>query len=136
MRVRKPPVPTRAMAAGVIHKDGKILITQIPPEGLLGGLWEFPGGAVENGEDARAACIRHILDRTGLSVAGCRHLGRVRHAYSHFKVVVDLFDCRWRSGAVRLNGPADFRWIGLAELARYPLPKTHHKFMPLLQRDA
>jgi A/G-specific adenine glycosylase len=132
-RVRKPPVPTRAMVAGVIQKGRKVLITQIPPDGLLGGLWEFPGGGVEKGESAEAACIRNILAKTGFSVAACTHLGRIRNAYTHFKVVVDLFLCRCRTGAVRLEGPADYRWIGLDELAQYPLPKTHHKFMPLLR---
>lgn len=132
-RVRKRPVPTHAMVAGVIQKGQNVLITQIPPNGLLGGLWEFPGGRVEPGETAEAACIRHILEKTGLSVDASGHLGLIRHAYTHFKVVVDLFFCHYRTGKVRLEGPVDYRWIGLDELSQYPLPKTHHKFMPLLQ---
>lgn len=135
LRIRKPPVPTRAMVAGVVRKGRRMLITRIPPEGLLGGLWEFPGGAVAEGEEASLSCIRHIRERTGLSVADCRHLGRIRHAYTHFKVVVDLFACRWTSGAVHLDGPADFRWIDAGELAHFPLPGTHHKFMPLLDGE-
>ncbi len=131
-RMVKPPVPTRLMAAGLIRNADKVLITQIPPEGLLGGLWEFPGGIVDPGESAETACVRHILEKTGLSVEPCGHLGRIRHAYTHFKVVVDLFLCRCRSGSVRLEGPVDYRWIGLDELKHYPLPKTLHKFMPLL----
>ena len=133
-RVRKPPVPTRAMVAGVVQKDRKMLITQIPLDGLLGGLWEFPGGRVENGESGEAACMRHITEKTGLSVAEGAHLGRIRHAYTHFKVVADLYLFRWLAGEVRLEGPADHRWIGMDELAQYPLPKTHHKFMPLLNK--
>ncbi len=131
-RIRKPPVPTRAAAAGVVLKDGRILIVQIPPDGLLGGLWEFPGGRVDAGESAEAACIRHIQKKTGLSVAAAERLGRIRHAYTHFKVVADLFRFEWRSGDVRLDGPVDHRWIRPDALTQYPLPKTHHKFMPLL----
>ena len=133
-RVRKPPVPMHVMAVGMIRKGQKILITQIPPEGLLGGMWEFPGGRVEQGESSEAACIRHIRQKTGLSVTVAGHLGRIRHAYTHFKVSVDLFFCRWQTGEVRLEGPVDHRWVRVDELAHYPLPKTHHKFMPLLGR--
>jgi A/G-specific adenine glycosylase len=132
-RIRKPPVPTRASAAGVIRKGGEVLIVQIPPEGLLGGLWEFPGGRVDRGESAEAACIRHIRGKTGLSVEAAEHLGRIRHAYTHFKVVADLFLFRWQAGSVRLDGPADYRWVRPDALAGYPLPRTHHKFMPLLE---
>ena len=135
-RVRKPPVPTHAVVAGVIQKDRKMLITQIQPDGLLGGLWEFPGGVSKTGESGEAACMRHILEKTGLSVAEGVHLGRIRHAYTHFKVVADLYLFRWLAGEVRLEGPVDHRWIGMDELVQYPLPKTHHKFMPLLPERA
>jgi len=130
-RIRKPSIPTRAIAAGVIRKDGKVLILQIPLEGLLGGFWEFPGGGVDAGESAEAACIRHIRTKTGLSVDACGHLGRIRHAYTHFRVLADLFLFRWRSGSVFLDGPVDHRWVDPEELVHYPLPKTHHKFMSL-----
>ncbi|MDX9817722.1 MAG: NUDIX domain-containing protein, partial [Desulfococcus multivorans] len=70
--------------------------------------------------------------KTGLSVDTCGHLGRIRHAYTHFKVLADLFIFRWRSGSVCLDDHLDHRWVGPEELTQYPLPKTHHKFMSLL----
>ncbi|MCP3953979.1 MAG: A/G-specific adenine glycosylase, partial [Desulfobacterales bacterium] len=55
---KRKPVPTVPMVAGVIRKNGKFLITRRKPEGLLGGLWEFPGGALQKGEDAAVGCVR------------------------------------------------------------------------------
>jgi A/G-specific adenine glycosylase len=60
-------------------------------------------------------------------------LTKVKHAYTHLRIVMDVFRCRYVSGRVRLNGPVDFRWVRVADLDRYPFPKANHKFMPLLR---
>ncbi len=128
------PVPTVPMVAGVIRKKGKLLITRRKPEGLLGGLWEFPGGELQKGEDAAVGCVRAIRETTGLKVEINTPLSRVKHAYTHFKIELDVFYCRvWPGSSVRLNGPADFRWVNLAELDDYAFPKANKKFMDLLR---
>lgn len=135
VRVKSKPTPEYHIAVGVIYKEDCVLITQRKAEGLLGGLWEFPGGKVKPGETAEAACIREIQEEVGLSVETVNFLTRVNHAYSHFKIVVDVFRCRHRAGDVVLNGPADYRWIRLEEIDRYPFPRANHKFIPLLMPD-
>ena len=133
-RERRRPVPTHHMVAGVVRKKGKVLITRRKPEGLLGGLWEFPGGEIKREEDAGAACIRAIQRATGLNVEIDAHLTRVKHAYTHFKIRLDVFNCRYLSGGrVRLCGPVDFRWVRLEEINAYAFPKANLKFIPLLQ---
>lgn len=131
-RIARKPVPTYHIAAGVVRKDGKVLITRRKPEGLLGGLWEFPGGKVKEGEDVHAACIREIREETGILAEVDSYLTRVKHAYTHFRIEMDVFCCRYVSGRVRLKGPEAFRWIRVKDLPRYPFPKANLKFIPLL----
>jgi A/G-specific adenine glycosylase len=62
------------------------------------------------------------------------HLTRVKHAYTHFKIRLDVFNCRYLSGGrVLLCGPVDFRWVRLEEINAYAFPKANLKFIPLLQ---
>lgn len=133
VRMKKRAVPTHRVAVGVIEKNGRYLITRRKPDGLLGGLWEFPGGKIRDGETAADACVREILEETGLDVMVASKIAEVRHAYTHFKIRMSVFLCRYRSGRVRLSGPVDHRWIGLSELDAYPFPKANHKFIPALK---
>jgi len=132
-RLQKGPTPLRAVAAGVVERRGMILITRRAPDGLLGGLWEFPGGGVRDGEAPEDACRREIREETGLEVMVEEKLARVRHAYSHFRIVMDVFRCRHLSGRVKLAGPVDHRWIRPGSIGRFPLPAANHKFLHLLK---
>lgn len=132
VRVKSKPTPEYRIAVGVIYKEDCVLITRRKVEGLLGGLWEFPGGKLKPDETAEAACVREIREEVNLSVEKVNFLTRVNHAYSHFKIVVDVFRCHYRAGEVILNGPVDYRWIRLEEIDRYPFPRANHKFIPLL----
>ena len=132
-RVKTPPIPQFRIATGVVRKGKKILVTRRKPEGLLGGLWEFPGGKIKKGETAEAACVREILEETHIHVEAVEHLSRIRHAYTHFKIVMDVFICGYMSGRIRLKGPDDFRWIRPDEIDDYPFPGANHKFIPRLK---
>ena len=132
VRIRKKKVPTHHIAIGVIRKEDKILITRRKLDGLLGGLWEFPGGKVEKGEEAEQACAREILEETGIQTRVDTFITRVRHAYTHFKIEMDVFYCTYLSGTIRLNGPIDHKWIRLKEIDKYPFPRANLKFIPLL----
>jgi A/G-specific adenine glycosylase len=135
-KLKKSPTPQFKIAVGVVFKNGRVLITRRKPEGLLGGLWEFPGGKIQNNEKAKDACIRELREETNLSVAVDTHLSRIKHAYTHFKIVMDVFCCSYISGKVTLNGPVDHRWIKLGKLDDYPFPKANHKFFPELKKFA
>lgn len=99
-RIKSKPVPTYKIAVGVVRHNYKMLITRRNPKGLLGGLWEFPGGKLNKGESAQAACIREIYEETGLTVETQAFITQVKHAYTHFKIVMDIFYCRYVSGDV------------------------------------
>ncbi|MBN2344381.1 MAG: A/G-specific adenine glycosylase, partial [Deltaproteobacteria bacterium] len=89
VRLSKKRVPTRHIAVAVIQKGDTFLITKRKNEGLLGGLWEFPGGSVETGESAADACLREVREEVNLRVRIERPLTTVHHAYTHFKIKMD-----------------------------------------------
>jgi A/G-specific adenine glycosylase len=125
-------VPLHHIAVGVVRRGDRLLITRRKSEGLLGGLWEFPGGKLKPGESAAEACVREILEEVNLQVQVLGRLTRVRHAYTHFRICMDVFTCRFMAGEVRLNGPADYRWVRPNEIDAYPFPRANRKFIPLL----
>ncbi len=134
---RKSPrraVPTARIAVGVVSRRGRVLITRRAESAMLGGLWEFPGGKIRSGESAAAACRREIREETGLDVDVVERVTRVRHAYTHLKVEIDVFRCVHKQGRVRLHGPVDHRWILLEETEHYAFPKANHKFLSALKQ--
>ena len=132
LRDRRAAVPEHALVAGVVVKRGKMLLLRRPDEGFLGGLWEFPGGRRRDRESAEQACRRTIRDHTGLSVTVGDPITRVRHAYTHFKITVEVMACRCEAGRVRLNGSAAFRWVTPGQLQGFPLPGAVKKVLPYL----
>jgi A/G-specific adenine glycosylase len=136
VRAPRKAVPSYQVAVGVVEDGDRMLITRRPPEGLLGGLWEFPGGKIEKDETPEQACVREIAEEVSLDVDVVEFVTRVRHAYTHFKVELDVFLCRYKGGKVALNSATDYRWITREEFEQYAFPKANHKFIPFLLDDA
>ena len=134
LKKRTARVPQHHIAVGIVYKNGSMLITRRKPEGLLGGLWEFPGGKVGKGESAASACVREIKEEVNLDVEVETMLTRVHHAYTHFRIVMDVYVCRHVSGRVKRRGPVDHRWISIEQIERFPFPRANHKFIPLLKK--
>jgi A/G-specific adenine glycosylase len=120
----KPPLPHYTVTAGIIEHREQILITQRPQQGLLGGLWEFPGGKQMPGEDLTACLQREIREELGVEIVVGSAFGTYRHAYTHFRITLHAFRCQLADGlqpqALQVN---DLRWIGPVELADYPMGK-------------
>jgi A/G-specific adenine glycosylase len=135
LRLKAKKIPCHCISTGIVIKNGKLLVTRRKPAGLLGGLWEFPGGKRLTGETARAACIREIKEETGLDVCISSFLTRIKHAYTHFKIEMDVFYCDYVSGDITLNGPIDYQWITPMEISRLAFPKANLKFISLIDQD-
>ena len=140
----RPPrkhIPHYDVVAGVIRHsqisaDAKFLIARRPLDSMLGGLWEFPGGKVEASENYEEALRREIAEELAIDIRVGRYLTEVKHAYTHFKIVMDVFCCSYLAGKIKLNGPVDYRWIKLDKLDNYPFPKANHKFFRELKQFA
>lgn len=133
-KIQKKRTPTYHIAAGVILKKDQLLITRRKPEGLLGGLWEFPGGKLKPKETAADACVREIHEETGIRVKIVKPIAVIKHAYTHFKIDMTVFICEYLSGRIRLKGPVDFRWVSEDELDNYAFPKANLKFFDSLKQ--
>lgn len=131
-RQKKAPVPVHRLAVGIVRRRGKILIIRRREEGLLGGLWEFPGGRIQEHETLEAACRRSVRQAVDLHVHVTGFLGRVKHAYSHFAEEREVCVCRAGPGRVQLADADAFRWIRLPETGRYPFTGASHKTLSLL----
>ncbi|MBP8974282.1 MAG: A/G-specific adenine glycosylase [Anaerolineae bacterium] len=120
-------------AAVTCRDDGRLLIAQRPLEGMLGGLWEFPGGKREPGESLRDCLRRELREELGIEVAVGEQIGTVRHAYTHFRITLYAFACRIIAGEPVALGCADWAWVTLDELDRYAFPVTDQKIIAMLR---
>lgn len=133
LRLKANPTPKHRLVCAVVVKNGRLLLIQRPAEGLLGGLWEFPNGPWDSDEESRCACRNMVRSAVGLDVKPLGRLTGVHHAYSHFKIQMSVFYCRWQSGRVCLNGPRAFRWLPFEKLAEFPLHGAVQKIVPYLE---
>ena len=119
----KAAVPHITVTAGVLHENGRVLIARRPVNGLLGGLWEFPGGKVEAGESHAQALSRELEEELGITTETGELLGRYNHAYTHFKVTLYAYHARVTAGEIKLLQASEARWVDLTELDAYPMGK-------------
>jgi A/G-specific adenine glycosylase len=119
---------------GVIIKDGRVLIQRRPDEGLLGGLWEFPGGKVKPGETLRAALARELEEELGVRPVRPRPLLTVDHSYTRFLVTLHAFTCGL--AAEPELDPRARRWVKLSALRAYPFPSGSAKIVERLLANA
>ncbi len=124
---QRPALPHYTVTAAVIQRDGKLLIARRPANGLLGGLWEFPGGKLQEGEDLPACLRREIKEELGVEIEVGAALGVYRHAYTHFSVTLHAFACRLISGEPLPLQASDLRWSAPAELPDYPMGKLDRR---------
>lgn len=131
-RKPKKKVPHYEIVVAAIYKNGRYLLGQRSPEGLLGGLWEFPGGKVEAGETHEEALRREIREELGIGVKVGGLVATVNHAYSHFKVTLNVYKCTHTSETPKANAHTKLKWVTPNQFDEYAFPKANHKFLRLL----
>jgi len=105
-------IPQRREAAVLIRNSaGEVLMIKRPQRGLLGGLWRFPGCAIERGEQPATKLRSCLRDGLGLRVAPGKEIFRIEHGYSHFSVEVHVFEGRIREGLTGNDGALPWRWV-------------------------
>lgn len=132
LKRRKKPTPHYEIVAAAIRRNGRYLLGKRPPDGLLGGLWEFPGGKVEPGETHEQALAREIREELGVAVAIGKRLASVRHAYSHFRITLHVFSCSRVRGRPKANYHAELRWVPRKRFDRYAFPAATVKMLDAL----
>jgi A/G-specific adenine glycosylase len=132
--VRRPgkAIPHHTIVVAAIRRRGRYLIGKRPTDGLLGGLWEFPGGKIEPGETHAQALAREVREETGLTIRVGRRIAVVDHAYSHFSVTLHVYDCRLVSGRPTARFHTELKWVSRDQLDQYALPAANRRFLDKL----
>ena len=124
--------PRYNVVVGIIYKKNNFIITKRKTEGLLGGLWELPGGKVKKGETKENALKREIREELNIAIEIQKKLPNVKHEYSHFKVNIFPYFCSYEGGRVSLDGPVAWDWININEIKTKSFPKATHKVFNLI----
>lgn len=128
--------PERHLAVPVIFRRGRVLIARRRTGGLLGGMWEFSGGAIAPGESPRAACRRAAAAELGVRVRLGDPLGTVKHAFSHFHLTLHIFRCEYVSGEPCSKSADRVRWAYPRELDRFAWSSAHRRIVAMVQETA
>lgn len=128
-RASRKPLPEIRAAVAILWRGSRFAVTRRPSGGLLGGLWELPGGKVEAGESPEEAVVRELWEELGARAEGVEALPEVRHAYSHFRVILHPFECRLAEGSSFSRTAAPCRWIAPEERADLPFPAATRKIL-------
>ncbi|MFQ3567612.1 MAG: A/G-specific adenine glycosylase [Aggregatilineales bacterium] len=134
VKKRKAPPPHYDVAAGLVWNDrGQLLIAQRPLDGLLGGLWEFPGGKREAGETLTECLRRELREELAIEVEVGDLFTVVRHGFTHFKITLHAFTCRHTAGTPQTIGVADWAWVMPEQLDAYSFGKADRAVIEALQ---
>jgi A/G-specific adenine glycosylase len=115
--------PHYTVTAAVIERGDQLLIARRPQNGLLGGLWEFPGGKLEDGETLEACLKREILEELQMEIQVGQPVGIYRHAFTHFRITLHAFLCA-AVGEPAATEASAVRWVSPHELGDFPMGKV------------
>jgi A/G-specific adenine glycosylase len=134
---KKPAVPHVVVTAAILSRDGQVLIARRPEGGLLGGMWEFPGGKLEEGEDLPTCLRREIDEELGAAIQVGDEFGVYQHAYTHFRVTLHAFRCTLVEGEPAPIQPSELAWVTVGQLAAYPMGKIDRQIsIDLVRRQS
>jgi 8-oxo-dGTP diphosphatase len=123
------------VAAGLIFRDGRLLITQRPVGGHLAGLWEFPGGKREPDESFEECLRRELMEELGIEIAVGNLIESITHEYPGKTVHLRFFRCAWIAHEPQALGCPAFRWIGRERLDEHEFPAADAQLLEVLKRD-
>ncbi len=136
VRSRRRPTPHFDVVAGIVwhaSDPDRFLIAQRPLDGMLGGLWEFPGGKQQPGETLPEALARELREELAIEVAVGEHLVSLDHAYTHFRITLHAYHARHTGGEPVCLGVAGWRWVTLADLDAYAFARTDQRIIEALR---
>ena len=136
---KRPAIPHFDVCAGLIRDQrGHLLIAQRPLDGLLGGLWEFPGGKRQAGESLKACLARELREELAIEVEVGERFTLVKHAFTHFRITLHAFDCRYLGALPPHAEPQAIEalawaWARLDELDDYSFGKADRMVIAALR---
>ena len=126
----------KIIGVGVIwNQQGQILIDRRRPTGVLGGLWEFPGGKIEAGESVEECIKREIWEELGIVIEVGKHLITIAHTYSHLHVTLIVHHCHYLDGTPQPIECDEIRWVTLEEIDKFTFPQANFQIIAALRQE-
>ena len=126
-------MPAIDVAAGLVFRQGKLLITQRHADVHLGGLWEFPGGKREPHETFEQCLARELIEELGIEVEVRELIESITHEYPEKTVHLRFFRCEWRQHEPQPLGCLALKWVGPLELGHYAFPSADEMLLEKLR---
>jgi len=123
------------VAAAVISRDGRYLITRRKVGTHLGGLWEFPGGKREAEESLPDCLRRELREELGVEITEPVPFQTIRHEYPEKSVELHFFQCAITAGAAQPLDCDDLKWVTASELASFTFPPADRTLVKRLQDE-
>jgi 8-oxo-dGTP diphosphatase len=122
-------------ACALIDSDGRVLLARRPEGKRMAGLWEFPGGKLQQGETPEAALIRELKEELAIdvSVACLAPFTFASYDYGRFHLLMPLYLCRRWKGTPKPRENQTLAWVRPLKLADYPMPPADRPLIPLLR---
>ena len=122
-------------ACALVDLDGRVLLARRPEGKQMAGLWEFPGGKLQDGETPEAAVIRELKEELGINVAqSClAAFAFASHSYDNFHLLMPLFVCRRWRGTPQAQEGQTLAWVHANKLGDYAMPEADRPLVPLLR---
>lgn len=118
------------MSCAIVEDKGKLFIQQRMSDDIWGGLWEFPGGRLKDGESPLEAARRELYEETELRAVDFRPFATVIHHYTRYRVTLHSFICALDGKAgPKLHAAQQYRWVPLEGLSEYAFPSGHRQLI-------
>ena len=133
----KPRAPSKKIevSAAVLQRGKKVFIQQRPHEGLMGGLWEFPGGKRKKNETPEDCLIREIQEELGIDIDISEKLMVIKHSYTKFRVTLHVFRVRLETGRLKPTQCEQWKWVNHEQLNSYTFPSANGKIVKYLTQN-
>jgi len=126
-------IPSFDVVVGMIYKKNKFLISKRKKNGLLGGLWELPGGKKMINETDQNCLKREIKEELNITIDVINKIGYIKHQYSHFKINLIGYICQYSTGNPQPLAADDLRWISKKSIKNFAFPKSTIKLFALTE---
>ncbi|MDQ7080874.1 MAG: 8-oxo-dGTP diphosphatase MutT [Paracoccaceae bacterium] len=122
-------------AVALVDAEGRVLLARRPEGKSMAGLWEFPGGKIEDGETPEAALIRELHEELGIDTwESClAPLTFASHSYDDFHLLMPVFVCRKWKGIARPQEGQQLKWVHARDLRNYPMPPADRPLISVLR---
>ena len=119
-------LPYKQIGVAVIwNQSGQILIDKRKIGGALGGLWEFPGGKIEQGETVADCIVREIREELAIDITVGEYLISIEHTYPTFQITLIVHHCQYIGGTPQPIESDEIRWVEVSELNKYEFPAAN-----------